>query len=121
MAGVPYNATFRFNGVSATVVGLTVETPTAEVVDMTPYNAPAGQNVLVPTGHWTGGAINVDFLYTGTVDPQTLVRQTGILQFTSSAYSVSRRVILESASVEARVGEVVRGSLRFLITDYTGA
>lgn len=120
MAGVPYSATFSFAGISATVVGLSVETPTAEVVDMTPHNAPAGQNVLVPTGHWTGGSISVDFLYTGSVDPQTLVRRSGQLIFRSTAYSVTRQVVLESASVEARVGEVVRGTLRFLMTDYTG-
>jgi hypothetical protein len=33
---------------------------------------------------------------------------------------VAARVILESASVEARVGDIVRGSAKFRVTDYQG-
>jgi hypothetical protein len=61
----------------------------------------------------------VDFLATG-VDPQTFVRKVGPLSFSSSGYGISRRVVCESASVSAQAGELVRGSLKFLITDYQG-
>jgi len=117
MAGVPYNATFSFNGIAATVTGVQVEMPVAEIVDMTPATAPVGYIYQAATGDWKGGSITVDFIdYPG--DPQVAVRTNGILSFTSSVYSVSRRVILESASVSARTGELVSGQLKFRITDY---
>lgn len=53
-------------------------------------------------------------------DPQSLVGTYGIVSFTSSAYTISRQVVLESAAVSARVGELVSGSLKFRITDYYG-
>lgn len=119
MPGVPYNATFTFKAVSATVTGLQVETPVAQVVDMTGLADAAGVTVQVPTGEVRGGTITVDFLYQypGT-DPQTLVGQVGNLAFTSSAYAVSRQAVLESASVDARTGQLVSGQLKFRMTDY---
>lgn len=119
MSGVPYNANFTFKAVSATVTGIQVETPVAQVVDMTGVTDPAGVIVQVPTGEIRGGSITVDFLYkAGGIDPQTLVGQVGNLTFTSTAYSVSRQAILESASVEARTGQLVSGQLKFAMTDY---
>jgi hypothetical protein len=44
----------------------------------------------------------------------------GSTQVTSAGYSVARRVVCESASVSAQTGELVRGSLQFLMTDYLG-
>lgn len=120
MAGVTaHGATFTFNGVRATITGISVEMPTAEVADMTGVNNSSDQMVIVPTGAWSGGTITVDFIGI-TGDPQAYVRQTGPLAFASAGYSVSRRVLLESASVDARAGELIRGSLRFRMTDYTG-
>jgi hypothetical protein len=120
MAGVTaHGATFSFNGIRATITGISVEMPTAEVADMTGAGDSAGQMVIVPTGAWSGGTITVDFLAING-DPQAYVKQTGQLTFASAGYSVSRRVLLESASVDARAGELVRGSLRFRMTDYMG-
>jgi hypothetical protein len=120
MAGITaHGSTFTFNGVVATVVGIQVETPVAEIVDMTPHNAPAGQNILMPTGHWTGGSITVDYLVAaGGIDPQDIVRTVGPLSLAGPSFSVTRNVILEKASVEARVGDAVRGTLTFLMTDH---
>lgn len=119
MFGVPYNATFTFNGIAATVTSVQVETPVAEIVDMTPITAPAGYTYQAATGDIRGGSVTVDFLFrAGGTDPQTLVGQNGLLTFTSSAYSVGRRVILESASVSARTGELVSGQLKFRMTDF---
>lgn len=122
MAGfLAQGATFTFKSVAATVTGVSVETPVAEVVDMTAYNAPVANNVLVPTGGWKGGSISVDYVYAkGGTDPQTVVRQYGTLTFSAPGITVSRQAILESASTQIRVGDVVRGSLKFLMTDYYG-
>lgn len=123
MAGVTaHGATFTFQGVSAIVVGLSVETPKAEVVDMTSRLDPIGANVLVPTGATSPGAINVDYIHAlGGVDPQALIGARGMVVFGSPGYSISRNVILESATTEAKAGDVVRGSIRFVMTDYYGA
>jgi hypothetical protein len=122
MAGVTaQGGAFTFNGVSAYITGLSVETPTAEVVDMTAHNAAAGQMVMVPTGHWSGGSVTVDYIHAaGGTDPLSIVRTVGTLSFSSGGYSVSRRAILESATTSARVGDLVRGTLKFRVTDYAG-
>lgn len=106
---------------TASVVGLSVETPQAVLVDMTAINAPVNASFVTPTGEWTGGSVSVDFIYAGGgIDPQSMVRSYGTLSFASAGYSVSRHVVLESATTEARVGDIVRGTLKFRMTDYTG-
>lgn len=127
MAGVTaHGGTFTFTAnqagaINATITRLSVETPTAEVVDMTPHDAPAGQIMLVPTGNWVGGSVSVDYIHAaGGTDPQTLVRQYGSLSFASGNFSITRNAILESATTEASVGDIVKGSLKFRVTDYTG-
>jgi len=127
MAGVTaHGAQFTFRpsslgiqSFSASAVGISVETPTAEVVDMTGATDPTGYIVKVPTGDWSGGSVAVDFLY-ANYDPSGLVRVPGTLVFTSPGMTISRRVILESASVNATAGDLVKGSLRFSLTDYQG-
>ena len=118
MPGIPYSANFTFNGAAATVVSVQVETPAAEIVDMTGVGDNANALVLVPTGAYTGGSITVDYLANGV--PQAELGTVGSLVFTSSALNVTRRAILESATVEARTGELVRGTMRFRTTVYTG-
>lgn len=117
MPGVPYNATFSFYGVQATVTSVQVETPVAEIVDMTSVTDPAGYTLQAATGDIRGGSVTVDFIGL-SVDPQTLVGRNDVLTFASTAYSVARRVVLESASVSARTGELVNGQLKFRITDF---
>ena len=84
---------------------------------------PVGTLGIVPTGEWSGGSISVDYIHAGPLqtDPQTLVRQTGQLLFLSPGYGFGRNVILESATTEATVGDIVRGTLRFRMTDYYGS
>jgi len=123
---VAQGATFTFapssgGFITAALTRVGVETPTAELVDMTPGGASPGVMIIVPTGDTRGGSLSVDFLYAQNgVDPQTLVGKTGQATFASPNLTVSRRVILESASIEASVGDLVRGSLTFRLTDYTG-
>ena len=119
MAGVTaHGATFTYAGFAGHVTGISVETPAAEVTDMTAMVDAVGYSYMVPTGEWSGGTITVDFLAAG--DPQSLVRTTGNLQFSSPGFNIGRRVLCQSASVSAQAGEIVRGSLKFLITDYQG-
>lgn len=110
MAGVTaQGATFTFNGVGATITGLSIETPKAEIADMTGINDPAAATVLVPTGAQSAGAVSVDYIHAaGGLDPQAAIGTRGTLLLGSPGYSVSRNVILESASTEVRTGDVVR-------------
>ena len=113
MAGATaQGATFSFLSFSGKLLGISVEMPTAEVTNMTAAEDGLGYTFMVPTGEWAGGTITVDFL-TFSADPQTFVKKVGNLTFTSAGYTVSRRVVCESASVSAQSGELVRGSLSF--------
>lgn len=120
MAGISaQGGTFSFRGVNATLTGISVETPTAEVVDMTGFGDAVGNMVIVPTGSISGGTVTVDYLHAhGGVDPQTLVGEVGEVSFSADGYSVTRQVILESASHGAQVGDLVKGTLKFRMTDY---
>lgn len=126
MAGFSaHGATFTFTGsrgnFAGAVVGLNVETPVAEVADMTSTIDPLGYSVAVPTGEWSGGRIVLDFIATaGTGDLQNIVRGIGPLVFASPTVNVTKRCVLESANTEVRVGELVRGSATFRMTDYQG-
>lgn len=116
-------ATFTFTSdkgnLTANVTGVSVESPEAKMVDMTPPTAAASQTIMVPTGEYSGGTISVDYVrYAGQADPQNLVGGVGSASFSSPAYSVSKQVVLRSASEEARFGDVVRGTLSFAWTDY---
>lgn len=82
---------------------------------MTGAGAALGSVVMVPTGDYSPGSITVDFLADGSI-PSTGAR--GQLSFSSSAYSIGRNVVLESVQVDARVGELVRGTMKFVMTDY---
>ncbi len=120
MAGATaHGATFTFSGFVGSITGISVQMPTAQVTDMTAAVDGLGYSYMVPTGEWAGGTITVDFLTTNA-DPQSFVRKVGQLTFASPGYSISRRVICESASVGAQAGEIVRGSFKFLMTDYQG-
>jgi hypothetical protein len=126
MAGfTAQGATFTFAGslgsFAGAITGINVETPVAEIVDMTSRDDPTGYAIKVPTGEWTGGRISVDYIAVqGTGDLQSLVRGVGSLTFSSARLNVTRRCILESANTEGRVGDLIRGSATFIPTDYQG-
>jgi hypothetical protein len=117
MAGfTAQGATFTFNNVRATVVSVQVEEPTAEVVDMTGMFDNTGHQILVPTGAFSGGTVTVEFIgqatpaTIGTIGPLSFANSTGV--------NLTRRCILENASIEARTGDLVRGTMKFRLTDY---
>ena len=124
-AVIAKGASFTFapvGGVAGTalVTDLSVETPTAGIVNMTAIADSAEKSVLVSTGERSGGAITVGFLWPSenAVDPNDSVGKHGVLTFSAAGYSISRKVILESASTEVRMGDAIRGTLRFKTTDY---
>jgi hypothetical protein len=119
MAVVARNATFSFSGFSGQVTDISVQSPSAEIVDMSSTSNISGAQVLVPTGGLIGGSISVGFMSTGS-GPEGLVGKRASLLFSATGYSVTRNVILESANVDVRLGEVIRGSMKFRITDYYG-
>ena len=121
MAGlIGQGATFTFRGFSAAITGISVEYPKAEVANMTSMSHGLGYVVLVPTNDWSAGSLSVDYLrHASTGDPQDQVRKVNQLTLASSGFTISKRVVCESASSEVRVGELVRGNLKFTITDYT--
>lgn len=122
MAGyVASGATFTFCGVRALATRVSVESPTAEIVDMTPHNGPLNQMVLVPTGAAaSGGAVEVEFLQSrnANVSPLAAVGRIGTIAFSGNVPSISVRGICENVSLEAATGDVVRGTMRFRLTDY---
>lgn len=124
-AAVAQGAKFLFAGsrgsFSGAVTKVEVETPSAEIVDATGIYDGASATVLVPTGAWKGGSIKVDYIRPrDSQDIQLLVRGAGQLGFTATGFSFSRRVILESASEVASAGDVVRGTMKFVMTDWYG-
>lgn len=119
----PFGATFTFSSdkgiLTANVVSLSIETPEAQVVDMTPPTVAANIQLLVPTGEYKGGTIQVEYIRkAGQADPSALIGGVGIASFTSPGLTKSRLVYLRRASEEARVGDVVRGTLDMAWTDY---
>ena len=123
VGSLPAGGTVSFVG---NIVGISVETPQAEIVDMTGAAAggvfdPPGASVLIPTGAWTGGSITVEYLKRAAGgDPQTGVRSYGVLSFVSPHHSISKNVVCESASESASVGDLVRGTVTFRLTDFAG-
>ena len=124
MAATGHGATFFFVSNKGTfsggVTSVRVDSPSAEIADMTGVNDAAEVSVLIPTGSWKGGSVTVEYVAGSSFDVQVLVRGFGSLTFTSAGMSVSRQVVLESASRNAAVGDVVKGSLKFLMTDFYG-
>lgn len=121
MAVTGHGARFTFDGVEGAVSGLEVTAPKADLVDMTGGTDLAGATTFVESGdHSSPGTIAVEFVAGPGADPQTLVRQRGPLVFSSPGITIVRNVICDGATISARTGETVRGTLSFTMTDYYG-
>lgn len=110
----------RLGSFSGKVTRLSVDSPSAEVIDATGVSDGNSQRLLVHTGARTGGAITLEYISAGSLANYSLVSGRGNLIVSGASYSLTRNVIFESCSESASVGDVVRGSARFLITDYFG-
>jgi hypothetical protein len=122
MAGLTaHGATFTFMSFVGNVTGISVESPVAELTDMTSAGHPAGFIVMQPTGAVSGGSITVDFLAkSGAAIPTSHVRQFGQLRFASLEFTYAVQAVCESASITAQSGDLVKGSMKFRPTDYYG-
>lgn len=105
--------------VTVTATRLSVETPEAELTNMTSATDLLGANVMVPTGDTSPGSLSVDFISTNQFsNPQALTGRVGVLGLYAPNYTVSRNAVLQAATLDHQSGDIVRGSLRFTITDY---
>lgn len=119
--GATFSFTSNLGNFAGKITKITVEAETAEIADVTGLYDVGDAVVLVPTGAWKGGSINIEYQAT-TTEPSisTLIRGYGQLVFDSPGYSARRQAILESGSESVSVGDVARGSLRFVVTDWYG-
>jgi len=121
-AVTPKSVVYRtpdFN-IYAKITGMSVESPVAEVTDMTSILDGSNATVIVPTGAQSGGSISVDFIADAAgIDMQSLLGGYGVVKFTCAAnYTVARHVVLEAVSLDVRTAELVRGSMKFRMSDY---
>ena len=121
MAGLTaQGTTASFNGTSFTVTGFSFEPPAAILTDMTAAGDLVGARKMAPTGEKTPGTFTVDFLAGNSFgNPQDLSGVQSKLSI-SGPYTLSRNVVCTGGTVQASVGDLVRGTLQFTITDWYG-
>ena len=129
MAISSLGTTFTFPGFTAHYTSISVEEPQAEVVDMTSVRDAIGKRKMVPTGDISSpGRIRVDYIRRPTTTtPLAMVGANGInagnavvLTFAhATAGSFTAKAILESASNEVASGDLMRGSLSFVVDSST--
>lgn len=121
MAGyTALGTTASFDGNAFTVTGFSFNPPAAQLADMTGAADLAGANVMAPTGEYTPGTMTVDFIATTTFgNPQEIIGTRGALAI-SGPYPISRNAVCTDGSVQATLGDIIKGTLEFTITDYYG-
>lgn len=106
-------------GLNGKLTRISVESPSAELVDMTGLSDSVGNAYIVPTGCQKGGSFTIEFFVTGAA-PTGLVGSYGSLLISANDFSYSRQVVCETASFDLETNSLVRGSAKFVPTDYTG-
>lgn len=111
--------TLTFAGFTAGVTSISVESPQAEIVDMTSPSHAAGVKRMVATGGiLSPGKVRVDYMRTATShDPLTFQGTSGTLVIAHANLNVSKTAIVESVSTEVSVGDLMRGSISFVTTE----
>lgn len=117
MAFPSSGATLSFTGFTALVTSISVESPQAEIVDMTRPTDAVGVKRMVATGDILSPAkIRVDYIrQSSSPDPLTYQGTSGALAITHAQFSLSENAIVESTSSELSVGDLIRGSLSFVV------
>lgn len=116
MATLANQSKFTFKSGVYTVTSVSVEAPQPEIVNMTGVSDGPKVMRMVRTGDYTSpGRISVQGF--GFYDPKNLVGEFGNVSFETPSGTVGRFCILDSASTEARVGDVLRVSMTFMPTD----
>lgn len=94
--------------------------PAERLTDMTSVDDLIGANKMVGTGEREPGSISLEFIAAPSFsNPQIIIGQRGPLVI-EGPYGITRNVVCAGGSVDATVGDVVRGSLQFTISDYYG-
>jgi hypothetical protein len=111
---------FTFNSTGYTVTSVRARAAQPEVVDMSPISHPINTGpMLVATGAFlVPGSVEIELI--GPQSPLSMIGQTGQLSITGPVGGITENAICETAEVSAQVGDVVRGSARFLITSHSG-
>jgi hypothetical protein len=112
---------FKFDNQSYEVVSLTVEAPEPEIVDMTSVDDAIKVKRMVRTGDYRSpGRISLDAF--SASDPKTLVGHSGVAVFSTNdtpSVSITRHVIVDSVSTDAKIGDVYRARITMMPTDHT--
>jgi hypothetical protein len=130
MAISSQGTTFTFPGFTAHYTSISVEEPEAEVVDMTTIDDPLGRRRMIPTGDVTAPAtIRVDYIRLPTTTAKPLGftgklglngGQTVVLSFAhATAGNFTAKAAVVSASTEIAVGDIIRGTLNFVVDSST--
>lgn len=113
--------TFKLDNTTLEVVSMSVEAPQPEIVDMTGGGDSVKSKVMVRTGAYISpGRVSIDGF--GFADPMTLAGFSGQAVFTTSntpAVTITRWVIVDSVSVDAKIGDVYRYRITMTPTDFT--
>lgn len=119
MASLAQGSSCSFAGVAFTAVSVRVESPTAELADMTGTSSNLGTMAMMPTGGVTSpGSVTVEVL--SPLYPGSLVKRVGPLAFGGPGIGLSINCVCTSVSVEAKVGDLIRSTLTFVPSDYYG-
>lgn len=112
-------STLTFGTVTFTVTSVSVDAPQPEIVNMTDPGDPAQTMKMVYTGDFTSpGRVSVEAI--GAIDPTGLIGRNENMTFGFAGGTIQRRAICDSATVDARVGDIFRLRMTFTPTNYAG-
>ena len=133
MAISSHGTTFSFYAnqdfISGQVTSISIEEAQPEVVDMTDIDDPLGQRRIMATGDVLSPAkVTIEFMRTvsdlggfppgyttdtfGAVEGQLVISK-------SPGFTLSQQAVLDSASTDMAVGDVIRGKMSFTISRIT--
>lgn len=133
MAISSHGTTFTFSSdqdfVSGQVTSISIEEAQPEVVDMTDIDDPLGGRRIMATGDVLSPAkVTIEFMRTvsdlGGFSPGYTTDTFGAVEGTlviskSPGFTLSQQAVLDSASTEMAVGDVIRGKMSFTISRIT--
>lgn len=129
MAISSHGTTFAFSSerdfMSGRVTSISIEEAQPEVVDMTDIGDPLGGRRIMATGDVLSPAkVTIEFMRTafdlGNFPPgvitDTRERVEGYLLISCPSFTLNQQAVLESASTDLAVGDVIRGKMSFTIS-----
>jgi hypothetical protein len=128
-----HGTTFSFSAdqdfVSGQVTSISIEEAQPEVVDMTAIDDPLGGRRIMATGDVLSPAkVTIEFMRTvsdlGGFSPGYTTDTFGAVEGTlviskSPGFILSQQAVLDSASTDLAVGDVIRGKMSFTISRIT--